>query len=164
MSERGKQLQATVDRQIAAFAELIRTLDESALGQPCAGREKLGDGTVAASAKHTAHNYRRIGTFVTTTDRDHGAEHSRHPSDGHGDDRYAAETTSQADLIEQVSAAREDLSRIAELTDRQLDTVPPKDGFRFCDGQRTREQVLTGLLKHQDHQVRALEAALSQSR
>ena len=153
MTERGKKLRATVDQQITALADLIRTLDEPALHLPCPGREKLGDGTVAASAKHTTQNYQRIGQFVATADR--MADGRRH------DDSYTAETTDAADLIEQLSAAREDLSGIAELTDQQLDAVPAKDSFRFCDGQRTVEQVLAGLLKHQDHQVRALKAALS---
>ncbi|MBV8713036.1 MAG: hypothetical protein JOY56_14705 [Solirubrobacterales bacterium] len=46
----------------------------------------------------------------------------------------------------------------------QLDRVPAKDSFRFCDGERTLEQVLLGLLKHQDHQVQALRAALTRAR
>lgn len=151
---------------------------------PCPSREKLGDGTVAACAKHTTHNYQRIGEFVATTDQlspDHvsrrrgghriprflrtlgheTAAHSRHGPDsqGHGE-AYTADDANRADLVEQLSAARKDLSRLAELTDRQLDDVPPKDSFRFCDGQRTLEQVLTGLLKHQHHQVCALKAAV----
>ena len=185
MTERGKRLHATADRQITELADLIQTLDEPAWRLSCAGREKLGDGTVAACAKHTAHNYQRIATFVATTDRrsaghatgqrgghriprflsalgHQAAEHSPRGPDGHGHDGpYTAENASPADLIEQLSAARENLSGIAELTDRQLDTVAPKDSFRFCDGRRTLEQVLTGLLKHQDHQVHALKAALS---
>ena len=49
-------------------------------------------------------------------------------------------------MVEQLGAAVETLGRIGELTDSQLDQVPPKDSFRFCDGQRTFEQVLAGLL------------------
>lgn len=49
--------------------------------------------------------------------------------------------------------------QIAELADSQLDAIPPKDAFRFCDGQRTLEQVLAGLLKHQGHQLEALRSA-----
>jgi hypothetical protein len=185
MTERGKQLYATVDQQITELIDLIQTLDEPALHRPCAGREQLGDGTVAACAQHTAHNYQRIGTFIATADRTSAgharrqrgghrippflralghqpAEHSPRGADGHRhDEQYTAENTSPADLIEQLAAARENLSGITELTDRQLDTIPPKDSFRFCDGQRTLGQVLTGLFKHQDHQVRALQSALS---
>ena len=185
MTERGKQLHATADQQITELAGLIQALDEPALRLPCAGREKLGDGTVGASAQHTTRNYQRIATFVAAIDRGsnghttghrgghriprlrrafahQAADHRQHRPDGHAHgEQYRAENTSRAELIEELEDARESLSRIAELTDRQLDAVPPKDSFRFCDGQRTLEQVLTGLLTHQDHQVRALKAALS---
>ncbi len=46
------------------------------------------------------------------------------------------------------------------MTDSQLDAIPPKDSFRFCDGQRSLEQVLASLLKHQAHQFDALKAAI----
>lgn len=158
MTERGEQLHATADQQITELTGLIQTLDERSLRLQCAGREKLGDGTVAACAQHTADNYRRIAAFVATSDR----TSANHTPDSHRhDEPYTAENTSPADLIEQLSGARQGLSRMSELTDRQLDKVPPKDSFRFCDGQRTLEQVLTGLLKHQAHQVRALQAAIS---
>jgi hypothetical protein len=62
-------------------------------------------------------------------------------------------------VVEQLNASRETLARIAELTHSQLDAVPPKDSFRFCDGQRTLEQVLAGLFKHQAHQLEALRTA-----
>ena len=61
-------------------------------------------------------------------------------------------------MVEQLTASRATLGRIAELTDPQLDAIPPKDSFRFCDGQRTLEQVLASLLKHQAHQIDALRA------
>ena len=51
-------------------------------------------------------------------------------------------------VVEQLSASRATLGRIAELTDAQLDAIPPDGSFRFCDGQRTLEQVLASLLKH----------------
>jgi hypothetical protein len=43
------------------------------------------------------------------------------------------------DRAQELSAA---VVRQSELTDSQLDQVPPKHSFRFCDGQRTLEQVL----------------------
>jgi hypothetical protein len=52
MTERGKQLQATADGQIAELIDLVSTVDEATLRLPCPGREKLGDGTVAASMRH----------------------------------------------------------------------------------------------------------------
>jgi hypothetical protein len=62
-------------------------------------------------------------------------------------------------VVKQLSASRDSLGQIADLTDSQLDAIPPNDSFRFCDGQRTLEQVLANLFKHQDHQADALKAA-----
>jgi hypothetical protein len=181
MTEHGKQLHATADQQIAELIGLMSTLDEAGLRLPCPGREKLGDGTVAAAARHTADNYQRIAAFVQASDRMSSAhEPSQHSGGhriprflralGHGpaehgsgagqhDDQYTADTTDPAAVVEQLSASRDTLARIAQLTNSQLDAIPPKDSFRFCDGQRTLDQVLASLLKHQSHQVDALKAA-----
>lgn len=182
MTDRGQQLHATVEQQIAELIGLISTLDEAALRRPCPGREKLGDGTVGASARHTADNYQRIAGFVQTSDRiwrEHGpAQLGAHRIPrflralGHGaqehdlaatqhDNGYTAEDVDLDVVVEQLSASRVALGRIAELTESQLDQVPPKDSFRFCDGQRTLEKVLAGLLKHQAHQLEALKTAVA---
>src|ERR1035441_4861162 len=180
MTERGKQLHATANEQIGELMNLISALDEAALRRPCPGREKLGDGTVGASARHTADNYQRIAAFVQTSDRMSGAhgpdrpgghpvplclraighgpaDHAEHdPAAGQHDGEYTADTIDVGAVVEQLSASRDTLGRIAELTDTQLDAIPPDGSFRFCDGQRTLEQVLAGVLKHQAHQVEAL--------
>jgi hypothetical protein len=185
MTERGKQLHAATDEQIAELIGLILALDETALRRPCPGREKLGDGTVGASVRHTADNYQRIAAFIQTSDRisaahqpgqpgshriprflraiGHGpADHAEHnPGTGQHDDHYSADTIDLSAVLEQLSASRATLGRIAELTDSQLDAIPPDGSFRFCDGQRTLEQVLAGLLKHQAHQIEAIQAALA---
>ena len=184
MTERGKQLHATIDQQIAELLELISTLDEAALRRPCPGREKLGDGTVGASARHTADNYQRIAGFVQTSDRmsdEHGpaqhgghriprflrgighgpADHAEHDRVAGHDGGYTADTIDVDAVVEQLSASRATLGRIAELTDAQLDAIPPDGSFRFCDGQRTLEQVLASLLKHQAHQIEGLRSALA---
>jgi hypothetical protein len=182
MSDRAQQLHATTDTQIATLSHLIANADESVLRRQCPGREKLGDGTVGALAVHTAENYGRIATFLTVDNRA-SAEHasgkrSRHrsprwfrapghqtPTHGPGThnhgERYTADTATSGALIERLSAARDRLKRMADLTDQQLDAVPPKDSFRFCDGQRTLEQVLAALVKHQDRQAQTLTAALA---
>jgi hypothetical protein len=134
MTERGQQLHTTADGQIAGLIDLIATIDETRLRLPCPGREKLGDGTVGASVRHTAANYQRIAGFVQTSDREHGPDAGRH------DATYSADSIDLERLVEQLSASRETLGRIAELTDSQLDAIPAKDSFRFCDGQRTLEQ------------------------
>jgi hypothetical protein len=184
MTERASQLHATADGQIGELIALLSRADDSTLRLPCPGREKLGDGTVAACARHTADNYQRIVGFVQTSVRtsgghetiQHGAHrvprflralghrsrgHSEHGpgAGGHGDE-YTADRTDLPALMQQLSAARDALGRIAELADGQLDAIPPKDSFRFCDGQRTLGQVLTGLLTHQGHQIAAFKAAV----
>ena len=178
MTELGRELAATAEGQIAELIDLLSTLDQAALRRPCPGREKLGDGTIGAAARHTADNYQRIAEFVQTSDR-MSAAHGGHriprflralghgPQDdaNHGateqDNGYTAESVNIDAVVEQLGASRVALGRIAELTDSQLDQVPPKDSFRFCDGQRTLEQVLAGLLKHQAHQLEALKTAVA---
>ena len=184
MTERTSQLHATADEQIGELLDLVSTIDEATARRPCPGREKLGDGTVAANARHTADNYQRIAAFVSETDRmsaghapgqdrahrmpralrilGHRAPHAEHgPSGASGqhDVAYTADNADLGALIEQLGATRYALARVAELTDSQLDAIPPAGSIRFADGKRTVEQVLAGLLKHQRHQLDALKAA-----
>jgi hypothetical protein len=183
MTERAQELSATRDGQIAELIDLLGALDQAALRQPCPGREKLGDGTIGAAARHTADNYERIAAFVQTSDRmsaahqpasrgghripkflralrDGPQDHANHDHAAtEHDNGYTAEDVDLDAVVEQLKASRDTLGRIAELTDSQLDVIPPKDSFRFCDGHRTVEQVLAGLLKHQAHQIEALRTA-----
>ena len=178
MTDRGQELSATADGHIAELLDLLSTLDQAALDRPCPGREKLGDGTINAAARHTADNYQRIAEFVQTSDRISGAhgghrfprflralghgpqDHANHDHDAtEHDNGYTAKDVDLDAVVEQLKASRDTLGWIAELTDSQLDVIPPKDSFRFCDGHRTLEQVLVGLLKHQAHQVEALRTA-----
>ena len=183
MTQRGQELHATADEQIADLIALISTIDEATLRLPCPGREKLGDGTIGASVRHTADNYQRIAAFVQTSDRMSGAhqpaqpaghrvsrflraighgpaDHAEHdPGAGQHDGEYTADTIDVGAVVEQLSGSRDTLGRIAELTDTQLDAIPPDGSFRFCDGQRTLEEVLASLLKHQSHALDALKAA-----
>jgi hypothetical protein len=184
MTGRATHLHATADGHIAELIGFIAAIDDATLRLPCPGREKLGDGTIAASARHTADNYQRIAEFLKISDRMSGtnepSQHGGRPiprflgAFGHGPPEHAANgpgagerqnehTADNIDLnrlVKQLTAARATLGRIAELTDSQPDAIPPKDSSRFCDGQRTLEQVLAGLLKHQGHQVAALTAAI----
>jgi len=183
MTDRGQELHATADRQIGELIGLASTFDVTTLRLPCPGRDKLGDGTVGACTRHTADNYQQIAAFVQTSDRmsdahepsqngghriprflralGHGPTgHIEHgPGAGQHAHQYTADNIDVGAVVEQLSDSRDTLGQIAELTDSQLDTIPPKDSFRFCDGQRTVEQVLASLLKHQSHQLDALKAA-----
>jgi hypothetical protein len=185
MTERTSQLFATADKQISELLHLVSTIDEATARRPCSGREKLGDGTVAANVRHTADNYQRIAAFVSDTDRmstghapgqDRGrripralrvlghkppqTEHGPGGDPGQHEVPYTADDTDLGALTEQLGTTRVALARVAELTDTQLDTIPPAGSVRFADGKRTVEQVLAGLLKHQRHQLDTLEAAI----
>jgi hypothetical protein len=184
MTERANQLHLTADRQIAELLGLVLTFDEEGGRQPCAGREKLGDGTVAAWARHTADNYQLIAAFVTGSERmSAGREpslHGRHRAPrfsrfrGHGapsqaesgsgtvlhDGPYTADNTNLAIVATELATTRKTVGRIAELTDTQLDEIPPKGAFRFCDGRRNLEQVIASALKHQAHQLDSLKASV----
>lgn len=181
MGEHGSQLLETADRQISRLIELVSEADETVLRLPCPGREKLGDGTVGALASHTADSYLRIAAFLQTTNEPSPGRPGndrlarmlsapnhmppRHADSGQNDgphDRsYTADNVGLAGLIERLSTAREALCPLADLTDDQLDRVPPAGSFRFCDGQRTLEQVVSGLLKHQGHQIDVIDSSVA---
>jgi hypothetical protein len=154
VSERGEQLHAVVDAQLAELLDLVRALSPPRARLPLPGREKLGDGTVGAVAIHTAGNYRRIAVFVSGLGGHTGDSPGQH-SGGFGGDAVDLPA-----LTAMLAATRAELNRIVGLTDAELDAVPPAGSFRFADGQRNLEAVLTGLFKHQAHTVRALAGAL----
>lgn len=181
MSERGIQLQQTARRQISELTDLFSIHGEKALRLLCPGREKLGDGTVAANALHTADNYHRIAGFLQANEqmpRTHAqTAHRRHRMPAllrhrnHGEDKHddqsrhgggnTAENVSLQALLERLSAARSAFRVLAALTDQQLDAEPPASDMKFWDGERNLEQIMTNLLKHQGHQVDALRAAVA---
>lgn len=149
MQARGEALNAKAAQQIDALIEFAADLDSADLRRRCPGREKLGDGTVGTLLAHTADNYMRIAALAAGETahrpRDHG--HADLPAAGGGD----------ADALRgRLAAAEARLGQIAALDDHQLDSIPPSGAFRFCDGKRNLEEVLTALLTHQGHQVEDL--------
>jgi hypothetical protein len=156
MGDRAAQLLEIADGQISELARLLSTRGNAVLTLPCPGRGKLGDGTVGATALHTADSYRRIAAFLQETvdarSSSHPASHGRH---------YRADNVDLNRLLELLSEAQGALSSLGGLSDERLDEVPPASETRFCDGQRTLEQVLTSLLRHQHHQIDALKAAVT---
>jgi hypothetical protein len=178
MSERGIRLLHTADGQLCALIDLFSTCEETALRLPCPGREQLGDGTVAACASHTADNYLRIAAFLR--DEDHApVEHGhrgrgshRLPSflraRGHKSRHASARHSPPHDidrqgLLARLSSGRDAFGALGDLSDQQLDSVPPVSDMKFCDGQRNLEQIVANLLKHQSHQLDALQAAVTSS-
>jgi hypothetical protein len=155
-SPRGAALHTTATEQISELIGLLSTRGAAALMLPCAARGKLGDGTVGATAAHTAGSYQRIAAFLrATVDGQAG-----HPPGGH-DAEHRAENVDLDDLLERLSAARDALALLAELSDEQLDGVPAASEMKFCDGRRTLEQILSSLFKHQRHGVDAVKAAVA---
>jgi hypothetical protein len=177
MRVRATKLSETADRQISELIDLLEAIHPAALSLPCPGREKLGDGTFGAVAQHTIDNYLRIAEFVAAgTQLSVGHGHARSafrgqstqplahaPREHSGDhaQQYTADSVDLTVLREQISAGHHRLARLGDLSDAQLDAVPPSGSFRFCDGQRSLEQVLTGVLKHQGRQIDALKAVVS---
>jgi hypothetical protein len=176
MSERGTQLFQMADGQLSELIDLLSTRDEATLSLPCPGRQKLADGTVGALATHTADNYLRIADFIAadptappsnSTHRSFRSIASRFAGHGrgeHGPSMHApgaAGTTDRAGVLDRLSNGREAMRALDKLTDEQLDTVPPASDMKFCDGQRTLEQIATSLLNHQNHQLDALKDALA---
>jgi hypothetical protein len=154
MGERGTQLLDTANWQISELISLLSTAGDAALALPCPGRGRLGDGTVGATASHTADGYHRVAAFLETAVEGH----SGHVPGGHGAG-YMAENLELDDLLERLLAAKAALALLAGLSDEQLDVVPAAGEMKFCDGQRTLEQVVSSLLKHQRHQIDALKVA-----
>jgi len=125
--------------------------------------------SVQMSTTHgrTGHSDQRVPRFLRVFGHrppDHAAHgHDHSPagpagSDGSPGDSYRAESLDLAGLLEQLSLTQASLQQVGGLTDNELDAIPPSGSFRFADGKRTLEQVLSGLLKHQRHQVDALTA------
>ena len=156
MTERGTVQFDVAHEQTSRLQALLSTHDDRALKRPCPGREKLGDGTVAAVATHVVASYERIGGFVAATVRGLSVPAQAGHAAGH-----AGEATDVHDLTQALTRANEALLPLRDLSDEQLDSVPVAGAMRFCDGERTLEQVLIGLLRHQQHQLDAVARALA---
>ena len=120
--------------------------------------------SVLACAQHTADNYHRIAAFLQGRS-DSGQHGIARFVRGHGEGKHqrdypAANSDLQA-LLDRISTGSAALGALVDLTDEQLDTVPPASDMKFCDGQRTLEQIVTNLLNHQSHQLDALYAAIA---
>jgi hypothetical protein len=147
---------AMADEQIAELVRVLSSAGEAGLRRPCPGREKLGDGTVGAVAMHTAENYTRISSFLRATIDGRPKEHlgAHHPGAMTGD-------VSLDDLLARLRRARRDLEVLTQLSDEELEDVPTASEIRFVDGRRTRGAILVAVLRHQQHQVDAIAAALA---
>ena len=166
MNERATKLFNDADRQISELKALIAAAGDSSLTLPCPGREKLGDGSVAAAAVHAADNYQRIAQFASgeaggSVHRPPRFLRGRHgPGQHAGGVDYRADRITMKALLHQLTSGGKAIARLGGLTDQQLDVIPAASDLRFVDGQRTLEQILTAMLKHQAHQVEAISKAV----
>jgi hypothetical protein len=149
MSQQGLQLLRTADAQISALIETFSARDEGVLRRRCPGRAKFADGTIGAVAWHTAENYGRIANFLNDQ-----------PDGGHADPQSGQAVTRSA-LLDLLSNSRDSLRVLGSLSEERLRAVPPAGSMRFCDGERTLQEVITALLSHQAHNVEALTGAAS---
>ncbi len=144
--------------QVDTLIKFVADFDDGDLRRPCPGREKLGDGSVGALVAHTADNYLRIAGLPAAAGDPPAEPRRGHRPRVHGHRDLPASGGGDADALrDRLTTVRRELDRIADLDDRQLDSIPPEGSFRFCDGRRNLEEVLTALLTHQGHQVDALE-------
>jgi hypothetical protein len=163
MTQRGTPLLDTANMQIAELHKLLSTGGRDVLRLPCPGRENLGDGTVGATAEHLAYAYQQLARFIqaagTAPDVGSAGGH-RHQQRPHHH-QHDRERIGVQELQQQLSAAVGTFGALAELSDEQLDSLPPAGSFRYCDGQRTLEQVIASVLRHQQHHIDAVKNALA---
>jgi hypothetical protein len=162
MTGRGTRLLDTASGQIAELYQLLCAGGEDALRLASPRRQNLGDGTVGATAEHVARAYQMLAQSIRAlaqgSEAASAGEPQHHP--GYHHRGHDGERATLPQLLGQLSAAAGALAALAEVTDRQLDSIPPAGAFRYCDGRRTLEQVVVSALGHQQHHVDALKQVL----
>ncbi|MDT9692995.1 DinB family protein [Streptomyces sp. P9(2023)] len=149
MSRRGTELMERAGRQLSEVKELFATLSEDDLLQPCTGGQ-AGD-TVGALAAHIAEGYHRLGRLLPDTAHAHAAGHTR-------PERPAPMTV--PDLIRRLADAEVPISRLADLTADQLDSMTPPIPH-ISDASRTLGQVVEEVIAHQAGHLATLRQAVA---
>ena len=167
MSERGTRLMAKADRQLSEMIEFFGTLDEADLHKPCpdeSAEDSAGD-TVGAVAAHMAQGYHFLGKFLQAdgyvsgspaTGNRKGRGHRYRP--GHG---RTFPPATLPDVVDRLTGGKAPIDLLADLTDEQLDSVPPAGSSRFSDGSRTLEQVIDEVIAHQAAHLVTLRRAVA---
>jgi hypothetical protein len=167
MSERGTRLMAKADRQLSEMIEFFGTLEEADLHKPCpdeSAEDSAGD-TVGAVAAHMAQGYHFLGKFLQAegyvpgsppTGNRKGRGHRYRP--GHG---RTFPPAALPDVVDRLTAGKAPIGLLADLTDEQLDSVPPAGSSRFSDGSRTLEQVIDEVIAHQAAHLVTLKRAVA---
>ena len=167
MSERGTRLMAKADRQLSEMIEFFGTLEEADLHKPCpdeSAEDSAGD-TVGAVAAHMAQGYHFLGKFLQAEGYVPGSPppgnwkgrgHRYRP--GHG---RTFPPAALPDVVDRLTGGKAPIGLLADLTDEQLDSVPPAGSSRFSDGSRTLEQVIDEVIAHQAAQLMTLKRAVA---
>ena len=167
MSERGTRLMAKADSQLSEMIEVFGTLNEADLHKPCPDESpEDSDGiTVGAVAAHMAQGYHFLGKFLQAdrylpespaTGNRKGRGHRYRP--GHG---RTFPPAALPDVVDRLTAGKAPIGLLADLTDEQLDSVPPAGSSRFSDGSRTLEQVIYEVIVHQAAHLVTLKRAVA---
>lgn len=161
MSGRGEKLMGKVTRQIDDIAEVFATLSEADLAKPRPASEESGKSghvakgrSVGDAAAHIAEGYHFIVRFLRRAGHVPGAPagvriHGRGPE------------PSLPELRKRLAEAKPEVGVIADLTDEQLDNVPPPKSSRFSDGRRSLEQVIEEAIAHQAGHLNDLKRAVA---
>lgn len=159
MSKRGTALMAKASRQIDEMAEFIGALDEADLRKPFP-KDAAGS-SVGAVAAHAAEIYHYLGRFLRDTGYVPGS-----PATGnsHGDDHGHAAPEAPPhlpDLLDRLTGGKAPISLLGDLTDEQLDSVPPAGSGRFSDGRRSLERAIDATIAHQAALLVTLKRAVA---
>ena len=163
MSERGIALMTKVSRQLDEMAEFFGTLGEADLRKPCL-KDDAGStvGAVAARAAEVSHY---LGRFLEATGYVPGSlatGNSHNHGDNYGHGHAAPEALPHLqDLLDRRTGGKAAISLLSDLTDEQLDNVPPAGSGRFCDGRRSLERAIDAVIAHQAALLKMLKRAVA---
>jgi hypothetical protein len=162
MSARGTDLMTKASRQLDEIAEFLGTLNEADLSRPCPD-ESTGDAvahpggdTVGATAAHMADGYDHLGRLLQAAGHGPGSP----TTTGHHRHDHARVPEALPDLRARLVGGKARIAPLADLTDEQLDSVPPAAGL-FSDGRRTLEQVIEAVIAHQAAHLETLKRAVA---
>lgn len=160
MCARGEALMKKVIRQIGDIDEVFASLNEADLAKARPPGEESGKSghaakgrTLGDAAAHIAEGYHFIVRFLRSAGYVPGA-----PAGGSIHGRGPSPTP--IELRKRLTEAKSEIGIIADLTDEQLDSVPPAKSSRFSDGRRTLEQVIEEAIAHQAEHLSDLRSAM----
>jgi hypothetical protein len=159
VSERGIELMTIVSRQLDEMAGFFGALDEADLRKPCPD-DDAGD-TVGAVAAHAAEVYHYLGRFLRATGHVPGSPATGN-SQSHGHGRASPELLPHLpDLLDRLTAGKAPIGLLADLTDEQLDSVPPAGSGRFSNGRRSLAGTIDAVIAYQATHLVMLKRAVA---